>query len=114
MEIRALALAFCEARGKLLAMGRPKKGPGPPRAPLKTWALRLTDESRAFLDEASKRENLPRATLAQRCIDDLRAVRTELGDDWFELERQAKVEGIIPGTLLGRMAKAALEKGRKR
>lgn len=95
-------------------MGRPKKGAVPPRAPLKTWALRLTDESRAFLDDASRRENLPRATLAQRCIDDLRAVRVELGDEWFELERQAKVDGILPGTLLGRMAKAALEKGKRK
>lgn len=33
-----------------------------------------------------------------------------MGDELWELERQAKVEGIMPGTLLGRIARAALHK----
>ena len=41
-------------------------------------------------------------------------IEDELGIDLYEVERQAKVDGIMPGTALGRMVKAALEKGRKR
>lgn len=33
-----------------------------------------------------------------------------MGSDFWELERLAKVEGVMPGTLLGRIAKASLNK----
>lgn len=37
----------------------------------------------------------------------------ELGDAWWEVERRANLEGLSPGTMLGRLAKAALEAERK-
>lgn len=36
-----------------------------------------------------------------------------MGSDFWELERQAKVAGVMPGTLLGQIACAALDKKRR-
>lgn len=35
-----------------------------------------------------------------------------LGDEWFEIERRAKVEEVSVGTMLGRLAKLALKSKR--
>lgn len=96
------------------AMARPKRVPDAESPPRQTWALRLTTEARDFLQSVADLEGIPRSVVALRCIEEAKALRELLGPDWFELERQARVEGVKPSDLLGRMAKAALAKGGKK
>lgn len=84
------------------------------RAPLKNWALRLSPESRGFLDDMSAREGLPRSTLAQRYIDEARILRTELGAEWWEVVRLAHEQSEPIGAVLAHLIHAALERSRKK
>lgn len=78
------------------------------------WAFRPTPEAMAFVEELAKRDGVNKTAMLHRCLDQLRDVQVALGDDWFEIERQARVEGVGVGVVLGRIAKAALTKGTKK
>lgn len=95
-------------------MGRPKKGTEAPKPPRKMWAFRPTPEALAFVQETSVRDRLTKSAVAVDCIEGTRDIRAVLGDDWYEVERQARVENVSRGEMIGRLAKTALEKSRKR
>lgn len=68
----------------------------------------------AFIDSTSERDRANKTTVVCDCIVAVRDVRSTLGDDWYEVERQARVEDVSVGTVLGRLAQAALTKGGKK
>lgn len=78
------------------------------------WSFRPTPEAMAFVDALVVRDGASKTMTVVRCLEQLRDAQAALGDDWWELERQARVEGVGVGSVLGRLAKAALEKGRKK
>lgn len=95
-------------------MGRPKKAAGPAKPPMRMWGFRMTESALAFLRETALRERRPQSVVALRCIEDVRDARAELGPEWFELERQASLESVSAGAMLGKIVRAALEKGKRK
>lgn len=78
------------------------------------WGFRPTAEIEEFVESSVERERTEKSSFIVGCLEVCQSARAELGDEWFEIERQAKVEGVLPGTILGRLARAGVEKGRKR
>lgn len=61
----------------------------------------------------SAQDSISKTAAVLRCLQYVREARETLGDDWYEMERQARVEGVGVGAVLGRLAKVALARGRK-
>lgn len=112
-EVRAMESQSREAVSAALARRRvqlPKKGRGRPPAEVKRGdprSFRPEPDVEAYLVE-TKAAGIGFADLMNNVLRFARDVTTEMGDDWWELERRAKVEGVTDGTLAGRLLKAAL------
>ena len=80
----------------------------------KMWSFRPTPEAMAFIDSTAERDRVNKTDVVCDCVLGIRDVRDALGDDWYEIERQARVENVTVGAVLGRVLKTSLERGRKK
>jgi hypothetical protein len=72
----------------------------------------------SYVEGKIEREGLEKSGALLDMLETAMSAIVELGVDWYEVERQAKVEGVKPGVVLGRLAKQALtlaadKKGRR-
>lgn len=96
---------------------QPERQRRDPKDPKRALQVRVGGELREWVEDAEE-AGLTTSMVLVRALELARDLSAALGDDWWELERRAKVEGLSEGALLGRMLRAALEsekpQGRKK
>lgn len=79
----------------------------------KQITFRPPPELRGFI-EGAEAGGYTKTSVVLRCIAIAKDAMEALGDEWWEIERQAHVEGVGPGTILGRLALEALQRKAKK
>lgn len=83
---------------------RRKRQAGNPRP---FWGFRPTSDVAEFIDDLARTSE--RSTVLLTLLEEAIEARRELGDEFFEVERRAKVGQEPTGKTLGRLAKGALK-----
>lgn len=77
------------------------------------WGFRPTAELMAFVDAKLAKERLEKSGVLVYMLEVAMSLMQELGDDWYEIERLAKVGDSSPGAVIARLIKDALHPQRK-
>lgn len=88
--------------------GLPARQRRDPKDPKRALQVRVGGVLRDWVEDAED-AGLTTSMVLVRSLELARELSVELGDEWWELEKRAKVEGVSEGTLIGRMLKGLLE-----
>lgn len=97
----------------------PKKPPGTPerqkrdpKDPKRALQVRVGGELREWVEDAEER-GMTTSIVLVRALTLARDLSTGLGDDWWEVEHRAKLEGLSEGELLVKLIQSALHPKRR-
>ena len=71
--------------------------------------FRAEDEQRAFADARAQEDNVNRSEIVREAWDVYQALYELLGEDWYEVQKRARIARQSMGATLAALVRAALE-----